>query len=177
MRNLLTACLLLFAVLSLSAQTIMGGVNTQPFQIKIGDDFSNIRDPELVNFAVVNDAEISNILFRLKRERSQILIGNEGGGLAGIAIDAVNGDYQDFDFATLYQYANGEFEIRNASNNNIVININQDDKVTFTPNGDIYMHNPNRGLILTSPNGTCWRFTVDDFGNFLRQPVDCPGQL
>jgi hypothetical protein len=40
--------------------------------------------------------------------------------------------------------------------------------------GDIYVENPNRGIILKSPNGGCWRVTIDDTGNFLRTSIACP---
>jgi DUF4097 and DUF4098 domain-containing protein YvlB len=41
-------------------------------------------------------------------------------------------------------------------------------------NGDVYVENPSRGIILKSPNGTCWRVTIDDTGNFVRNQITCP---
>lgn len=40
--------------------------------------------------------------------------------------------------------------------------------------GDVYVENPDRGIILKSPNGTCWRVTIDDLGNFVRTNIACP---
>lgn len=40
--------------------------------------------------------------------------------------------------------------------------------------GDVYVENPDRGIILKSPNGTCWRVTIDDTGNFVRTMITCP---
>ncbi|WP_298352388.1 hypothetical protein [Runella sp.] len=40
--------------------------------------------------------------------------------------------------------------------------------------GDVYIENPNRGIILKSPNGGCWRVTIDDTGNFVRTGILCP---
>ena len=46
-------------------------------------------------------------------------------------------------------------------------------KVQVT-DGDVYIDNPTRGIILKSPNGTCWRVTIDDSGNFVRTSIACP---
>jgi hypothetical protein len=40
--------------------------------------------------------------------------------------------------------------------------------------GDVYLGNPSNGIILTSPNGKCWRVTVDDNGNLIRTNIICP---
>ncbi len=44
-------------------------------------------------------------------------------------------------------------------------------------NGDTYISNPNKGIILTSPNGSCWRVTVDNAGALIRTSVACPSSL
>jgi hypothetical protein len=46
-------------------------------------------------------------------------------------------------------------------------------KVQVT-DGDVYIDNPSRGIILKSPNGSCWRVTIDDSGNFVRTGITCP---
>jgi Concanavalin A-like lectin/glucanases superfamily len=50
---------------------------------------------------------------------------------------------------------------------------NPKSKVQVT-SGDVYVENPDRGIILKSPNGTCWRVTIDDSGNFVRTSIACP---
>lgn len=50
---------------------------------------------------------------------------------------------------------------------------NPKSKVQVT-DGDVYIDNPSRGIILKSPNGTCWRVTIDDLGNFVRTSIVCP---
>ncbi|WP_428659415.1 hypothetical protein [Runella sp.] len=40
--------------------------------------------------------------------------------------------------------------------------------------GDVYVDNPSRGIILKSPSGFCWRVTVDDAGNLIRTQINCP---
>lgn len=39
---------------------------------------------------------------------------------------------------------------------------------------DVYVNNPASGIILKSPNGLCWRVTVDNNGNFVRTQISCP---
>ena len=40
--------------------------------------------------------------------------------------------------------------------------------------GDIYVSDINRGIIMKSPDGTCWRGTLDNTGNLFFSPIDCP---
>ncbi len=41
-------------------------------------------------------------------------------------------------------------------------------------NGDVYLNDSTKGIILTSPNGNCWRVTVDNTGNLVRTQIICP---
>jgi len=52
---------------------------------------------------------------------------------------------------------------------------------TTTPNakvqvtgGDIYIEDIDKGVIMKSPNGSCWRLTVDDSGNIVTTAISCP---
>jgi hypothetical protein len=40
--------------------------------------------------------------------------------------------------------------------------------------GDIYISDINKGIIMTSPNGQCWRGTVDNSGSLAFTAVSCP---
>jgi hypothetical protein len=40
--------------------------------------------------------------------------------------------------------------------------------------GDIYINNISSGVIMKSPNGSCWRVTVDNTGNLVRTAIVCP---
>ncbi|WP_019986989.1 DNRLRE domain-containing protein [Rudanella lutea] len=42
--------------------------------------------------------------------------------------------------------------------------------------GDVYIDNIGSGVIMRSPNGYCWRVTVDNTGNFVRTRIACPGE-
>jgi hypothetical protein len=41
-------------------------------------------------------------------------------------------------------------------------------------NGDVYVNDPTKGIILKSPNAACWRVTIDNTGNFVRTSITCP---
>ncbi len=41
-------------------------------------------------------------------------------------------------------------------------------------NGDVYVNNPANGVILKSPNGNCYRLTVNMMGNLETNVVACP---
>lgn len=40
--------------------------------------------------------------------------------------------------------------------------------------GDIYIENINKGVIMRSPNGNCWRMTLDNNGDWVKTQVICP---
>jgi hypothetical protein len=40
--------------------------------------------------------------------------------------------------------------------------------------GDVYVNDPTKGIILKSPNAACWRVTIDNTGNFVRTSITCP---
>jgi hypothetical protein len=40
--------------------------------------------------------------------------------------------------------------------------------------GDVNIEQIGSGIILKSPNGTCWRVTIDNDGNFVRTAITCP---
>jgi hypothetical protein len=39
---------------------------------------------------------------------------------------------------------------------------------------DVYINDATKGIILTSPNGQCWRVTVADDGTLIRTAIACP---
>jgi hypothetical protein len=40
--------------------------------------------------------------------------------------------------------------------------------------GDVMVESIGKGIILKSPNGSCWRVTVDNTGNLVRTAITCP---
>lgn len=52
---------------------------------------------------------------------------------------------------------------------------------TATPNsklqvtdGDVYIEDINKGVIMKSPNGDCWRLTIDNNGDIVTTAIGCP---
>ncbi len=41
-------------------------------------------------------------------------------------------------------------------------------------NGDVNIDQIGSGIIMKSPNGNCWRVTIDDNGNFIKSAISCP---
>lgn len=40
--------------------------------------------------------------------------------------------------------------------------------------GDIYIEDINSGIIMKSPDGNCWRISIDNNGNFVSTSITCP---
>ena len=57
---------------------------------------------------------------------------------------------------------------------NIGIGTNDPKAKLQITNGDVYVDNAMRGIILKSPNENCWRVTIDNNGNFIRTSITCP---
>lgn len=41
-------------------------------------------------------------------------------------------------------------------------------------NGDIFISDVSGGVIMKSPNGNCWRVTIDNNGDFVKTQITCP---
>ena len=41
-------------------------------------------------------------------------------------------------------------------------------------NGDVNIDRIGSGIIMKSPNGQCWRVTIDNTGNLVRTAITCP---
>lgn len=40
--------------------------------------------------------------------------------------------------------------------------------------GDIFIEDIQSGVIMTAPNGNCWRLTIDNDGNWVKNQITCP---
>ena len=60
------------------------------------------------------------------------------------------------------------------SNGNVGIGTSTPKAKVEVANGDVYLTDPTKGIILKSPNGNCWRVTVDNTGNLVRTQITCP---
>ncbi|MCD4698621.1 MAG: T9SS type A sorting domain-containing protein [Bacteroidales bacterium] len=57
---------------------------------------------------------------------------------------------------------------------NIGIGTSEPKARVHVANGDIYISEISRGIIMKSPDGQCWRGTVNNDGQLIFEPVDCP---
>lgn len=68
----------------------------------------------------------------------------------------------------------------NGTNNNIGIGMNnisnteQPKSKLHIFNGDVNIDQIGSGIIMKSPNGQCWRVTIDNSGNLVRTAITCP---
>jgi len=97
--------------------------------------------------------------------------------------------------ASLYLTAPGQGStggIGTSTNHGLYFFTNNVDRAVFTPNGrfgfgttnppstvsvqggDVNVMDVGAGIILKSPNGNCWRVTVDNNGNFVSTAITCP---
>lgn len=96
---------------------------------------------------------------------------------AGLILRAGSSENPDgvIKFMTGNNYIGSSIErMRILGNGNVGIGTQSPSAKLQVTQGDVYIDNSNRGIILTSPNGNCWRVTVDNSGNLVRASVACP---
>jgi hypothetical protein len=79
-------------------------------------------------------------------------------------------------FAVRYRISSSSFRTDLMIRKNGFVGIgttNPKSKLEVT-DGDVYINNSSRGIILKSPNGNCWRVTIDNNGNFVNTSIQCP---
>lgn len=70
--------------------------------------------------------------------------------------------------------SNYEERMRIANNGNIGIGTSEPKSKLEIMDGDIYINDIEKGVIMKSSNGNCWRVTVDNNGNLVSAAIDCP---
>lgn len=78
-------------------------------------------------------------------------------------------------FQTGYAYQGSSTErMRITGNGNVGIGTNNPKTRLQITSGDVYVDDSTKGIILKSPNGNCWRVTIDNTGNFIKMQITCP---
>jgi len=127
---------------------------------------------------------------------SQFLLGHNNTGFAAYYLDASDGDFIGLDYSLLKQNDDLSLELVNLGSNPIYFKTNGDDlshtrlsisgsgnigvgnsfassKLQVT-GGDVYIEDINKGVIMRSQDGNCWRLTVDNSGNIVTSTIACP---
>ncbi|MFM2392728.1 MAG: hypothetical protein RLZZ546_710 [Bacteroidota bacterium] len=66
------------------------------------------------------------------------------------------------------------FNVFQKNRNNVGISESNPSAKLEVSGGDIYLDNLDAGVIVRSPNGKCWRLTVNNSGNVISTSVACP---
>lgn len=64
--------------------------------------------------------------------------------------------------------------MRLSGDGNLGIGTNAPAAKLHIKSGDIYIEDIDRGIIMKSPSGQCWRGTLNDNGSLIFNPIDCP---
>lgn len=66
--------------------------------------------------------------------------------------------------------------MRIAENGNVGIGTSEPQAKLQVADGDVYISDIDKGIIMKSPNGNCWRGVVNNSGKLVFSSVDCPGE-
>lgn len=130
----------------------------------VADGFSLSRDNDnrgALWFATAGDFNVS-----LYNNNSNI---DGEGGWDGIKMNFVDG----FDIG--YRDTGGRVSVMKASRSgNVGIGTTGPNSKLQVKDGDVYVETVGSGIILHSPNGSCFRVTVNDDGSFASANITCP---
>ena len=119
----------------------------------------------------------SGALFIEKNANAQILLRNTintlNSNLSSINFERGDGSGTDAYISTISDGNNGISKIGLAFTATESVFLNANGNVELT-SGDVYLKDIGTGVIIKSPNGNCWRVTVDNTGNFVSTAITCP---
>ncbi len=144
---------------------------------------------------------LSSLSFREKFENAQLVVGNNTTeGYAGLFLDASDGDAVGSDYFGIYQdkdlnlnlesmYYAGDIvfltkpalgqspdkeSMRVTKSGNVGIGTSEPTAKLQVADGDIFISDIDKGIIMKSPDGTCWRGTLDNSGQLNFVIAECP---
>lgn len=131
-----------------------------------GDVLSSNSDTTNYSYISGNDGALI-----LRRKNDMAYIDFKSTNDTSVRISSLNNGLVFNTGQTLTSYNE---RLRILSNGKIGIgNSNPKSKLTVT-GGDVNVTDIASGIILKSPNGNCWRVTIDNSGNLIRTSITCP---
>jgi hypothetical protein len=147
-------------------------------QVKIGTTYSNPSNNSLKIQQYNNTDEAIQILSSTSVPRLNIGTDNTGQNSNIISFNSftfgTDGDNNNNSSSALnnFYWINNAYDI-NDPNAIEQMSLKGNGQLKIA-NSDVYINNIGSGVIMKSPNGNCWRVTVDNNGNFVSAPINCP---
>lgn len=102
-------------------------------------------------------------------------VGDDGTDDIGIVFRSWANQNDIISNASLFEWQSGTNIMMDMNaNGNLGIGTDVANSKVHVANGDVYLDNSNNGIILTSPNGSCFRVTVDNAGTLTPTAITCP---
>ena len=97
----------------------------------------------------------------------------------GLIIEATKADNSGGDIVFVNGATGGNLNIKTINmmidgTGNVGIGTENPESKLQVKSGDIYLEDINRGVIMKSPDGNCWRLTIDNTGNMVTTSISCP---
>lgn len=96
---------------------------------------------------------------------------------ATVVLNAVATGRDQADFTIQNEYLGPNLvreTFRVKHNGNIGIGTSNPVSKLQVTDGDIYIEDINKGVIMKAPNGQCWRMTIDNNGDWVKTQISCP---
>ena len=147
-------------------------------QVKIGTTYSNPSNNSLKIQQYNNSDEAIQILSSTSIPRLNIGTDNTGQNSNIVSFNSLtfgtDGDNNNSSSSALnsFNWINNAYDI-NDPNAIEQMSLNGNGLLKIS-NSDVYVNNIGSGVIMKSPNGQCWRVTVDNSGGFVSTSITCP---
>ena len=176
-------------------EVVGDGTSTRTFVVKNEGGFSSHT---YVSAQSASDVEGTTGIFESKRSRGTLdnpesIIGGDRIG-AFMGVPYIDGNYHFTTSIDMYSEqpsfnsypsyitfkTTGEGEtgrserIRISPEGNLGIGTTSPNAKLQIADGDIYIEDINKGVVMKSPNGQCWRMTIDDDGQIMTTAISCP---
>ncbi len=166
-----------------TATSLVGGSGSSIWSTNSNDDVyyldGNVgigtNDPNIINFAnsgtvltiLTDDAGAATIEMVADRSQDDQAVG---------WINYINDDVRVVDLLVLRASngTSGKFVVRTNNGGGGLGAANMTWQFQITEDGDVFLHDSSNGIIMVSPNGSCWKTTVNNSGNLVTTSTTCP---